>query len=134
MSDSIVDTLDREMHSRDASKVEPGTAKDIPSIPMLRGDVCSASASPSIECTISKFTDPKIRSKHIQVRLDMGADVTCIPKHLADSLKLDIRTECANTMRLFDASGNLMMVFGKTNVYLTPTHGSLINQTKKFPN
>ena len=75
------DTLDREMHSRDANKVEPGTAKDIPSIPTLRGDVCATSASASIECTVSKFTDPKIGSKRIQVRLDTGADVTWIPKH-----------------------------------------------------
>ena len=64
------DTLDRALHSRDVDKVEPNTAKDISSIPTLKGDVCSATSSPSIECTISKFKDPKIRNKNIQVRLD----------------------------------------------------------------
>ena len=77
-----------------------------------------------------KFKDPKIRSKRITVRLDTGADITCIPKHLADSLKLDINTDSANTLRLLDASGNFMLVYGSAEVFLTPTHGSLINQTK----
>ena len=59
VSDSIIDTLDRDLHTRNTSKVEPGTTNDVPSIPTLRGDVCATSASASIECTVSKFRDPK---------------------------------------------------------------------------
>ena len=68
---------------------------------------------------------------NISIRLDTGADVTVIPKHIADTLKLNINTETANTLRLLDASGNLMLVYGSAEVYLTPTHGSLKGQTKK---
>ena len=105
---------------------------DDSSLPTLRGDVCATSASASIVCNISKFMDPRIRSKKGTIRLDTGADVTTIPKHLADTLKLKINTETANTLRLLDASGNLMLVYGSAEVYLTPTHGSLKDQTKRL--
>ena len=65
------------------------------------------------------------------IRLDTGADVTVIPKHIADTLKLSIDTETSHTLRLVDASGNLMLVYGSADVYLTPTRGSLKGQTKK---
>ena len=87
---------------------------DDTSLPLLRGDVCATSASASIICNISKFIDPRIRSKKVTIRLDTGADVTVIPKHMADTLKL--HTETANTLRLLDASGNFMLVYGFTEV------------------
>ena len=131
VSDSITDTLARDLDTGHSSETKTSTINDDSSLPTLRGDVCATSASASIIFNVSKFRDPKIRSKNITVRLDTGADVTCIPKHLADSLKLEINTDPANTLRLLDASGNLMLVYGSAEVFLTPTHGSLVNQTKK---
>ena len=82
---------------------------------------------------MSKFRDPKIRSKRITIRLDSGADVTCIPKHLADNLQLDVNedSDYVKSLRLIDAAGRSMHAFGSTEVFVIPTHGSLKNQVKK---
>ena len=91
----------------------------------LRGEVRASAVSASILCQISKFNDPKIRSKKVTIRLDSGADVTVVPKHIADFLRLNIDTGVSESLNLVDASGNRMIVCGESWLFLTPTHGSL---------
>ena len=68
--DSIDDTLARDFNHGHSSENKTNTFNDDSSIPTLRGDVCATSASASIICNVSKFMDPKFRSKKVTIRLD----------------------------------------------------------------
>ena len=72
--DSLDDTLARDFNHGHSSENKTNTFNDDSSIPTLRGEVCASSASVSIIYNVSKFKDPKIRSKKITIRLDTGAD------------------------------------------------------------
>ena len=53
VSDSITDTLARDLKTSHNSEIKTGTINNDSSIPSLRGDFCATSALASIVCNVS---------------------------------------------------------------------------------
>ena len=95
------------------------------------GNLACNRVQATIICKISKYENVKSHSKTVTTIPDSGADKTICPKSISDELGLEIDPSIVGTIRLTNASGDIMEVYGESYIYFTPTHGSHNNITRK---